>query len=133
MNFSKPKKIFIVDDDAMFSEALRDYLTRDTPHQIRTFSTGEACLNNLNDNPDIVILDFYLDSVQKDAANGMEILQNIKHNYPDMKVIMLSSQESYATALNTIKQGALNYVSKGEKAFEQIENMVARMWFLTTV
>jgi two-component system OmpR family response regulator len=117
MDLDKPKKIFIVDDDAMLTEALKDYLTRRTPNEIHVFSTGEECLRHLSENPDVIILDYYLNTVQKDAANGMEILQVIKKHFPDIHVIMLSSQEHYAIALQTIQKGAEQYVIKDENAF----------------
>jgi len=41
MDSQNVKKIFVVDDDAMLTEALTDYLGRKTPHQIFSFNTGE--------------------------------------------------------------------------------------------
>src|SRR5690606_1960996 len=99
MEYSKPKKIFIVDDDPMLTEALRDYLTRMVKHDIHCYATGEECLKELEQNPDVIILDYHLDTVQKDAANGMKILQTVKKNYPQIEIIMLSSQESYVVAM----------------------------------
>jgi DNA-binding NtrC family response regulator len=127
MDFSKPKKIFVVDDDTMLTEALKDYLTRKTPHQVFTFNTGEECLRHLSEGPAIIILDFHLNSVQKDAANGMEILQVIKKHYPATHVIMLSSQEKYSLALQTIQKGAVQYVVKDENAFEKIATMITEL------
>ncbi|MCX6249842.1 MAG: response regulator [Bacteroidetes bacterium] len=124
MDLDKPKKIFIVDDDAMLTEALKDYLTRRTPNEIHIFSTGEDCLRHLSQNPDVIILDYYLNTVQKDAANGMEILQVIKKHYPDLHVIMLSNQERYAIALQTIQKGAEQYVIKDENSFGKIAAMI---------
>lgn len=124
MDFGKPKKIFIVDDDAMLREALSDYLTRKVPHQVTVFNTGEECLKNLQEKPDVIILDYYLNTIDKDAANGMEILQQIKKSYPEIHVIMLSSQERYALAMQTIQKGAEQYVIKDENAFETILKMV---------
>lgn len=124
MDLDKPKKIFIVDDDMMLTEAFKDYLTRKTAHEIHVFSTGEECLKHLSENPEIIILDYYLNTVQKDAANGMEILQVIKKHYPGIHVIMLSSQERYAIALQTIQKGAEQYVVKDEAAFGKISSMI---------
>lgn len=124
MEFTKPQKIFIVDDDEMLSEALKDFLTRKNPHQVHCYKTGEECLRNLSENPNIIILDYNLNSVEKDAANGMEILQVIKKTMPFVHVIMLSSQERYGVALQTIQKGAEQYVVKDESAFEKIEAMV---------
>jgi two-component system OmpR family response regulator len=124
MELDKPRKIFIVDDDTMLTEALKDYLTRRTPNDIRIFNTGEECLKSLAENPDVIILDYYLNSVQKDAANGMEILQVIKKHYPEIHVIMLSSQERYTIALQTIQKGAEQYVIKDGNAFGKIASMI---------
>jgi two-component system OmpR family response regulator len=124
MELDKPKKIFIVDDDTMLTDALTDFLTRKTPNQIHVFNTGEECLKHLAEKPDVIILDYYLNTVQKDAANGIEILQVIKKHYPDLHVIMLSSQERYAIALQTIQKGAEQYVIKDEKAFEKIASII---------
>lgn len=127
MNFGKVKKIFIVDDDALMSEALADYLLMQAPHTIHQFRTGEDCLKHIGDHPDIVILDYYLDAVDKTAANGMEILQTIKKYYPHTHVIMLSGQEKYAVAMQSIQKGAEQYVLKGQDSFEKIANLVKEL------
>jgi two-component system, OmpR family, response regulator len=125
MDIGQPKKIFIVDDDPMLTSALEDYLTRKVAHEIHTFQTGEECLQHLNEGPNIIILDYYLNAVQPDAANGMEILQKIKKELPHVHVIMLSSQEHYGVAMKTIIKGAEQYVIKDEEAFEKIARMVS--------
>ena len=124
MKVSKPKKIFIVDDDEMLTVAMSDYLTRDTPHQISVFHTGEECVIHISENPDVIILDYYLNTVESDAANGLEILEAIRKHLPNTRFIMLSSQESYGIAAKTIGKGAEQYVIKGEDAFEKIARMI---------
>jgi len=124
MEIGKVKKIFIVDDEAMLIEALKDWLTRKVPHQVTTFITGEECLDHLSEKPDVVILDYYLNSVSKDAANGIEILKAIKKYDPDIHVIILSSQEHYGIAVQTIQKGAEQYVIKDENAFTKIATMI---------
>ena len=127
MEYYKPKKIFIVDDDAMLTEALSDYLTRKVLNQVSSFQTGEECLKHLSEMPDIVVLDYYLNSVQKDAANGLEILQAIHKHNPNTQVIMLSNQEKYSTALKSIQSGAVQYVIKDEEAFEKIAALIQQI------
>lgn len=124
MEIGKAKKIFIVDDDAMLREALKDWLTRKIPHQVSTFDTGEECLKHLSDKPDVVVLDYYLNAVSKDAANGIEILGAIKKYDPAIHVIILSSQEHYGIAIQTIQKGAEQYVIKDENAFEKISSFI---------
>lgn len=128
MNLGKPKKIVIVDDDPMLTEALTDYLTRKVSHEVTSFSTGEECLKHLfSESPDVIILDYYLNSVQKDAADGMQILKSIKKIFPEVHVIMLSDQERYAVAMQTIQKGAEQYVIKDEDAFEKVARIVNEM------
>jgi DNA-binding NarL/FixJ family response regulator len=127
MELGKPRKIFIVDDDPLLSEALKDYLSRQVPHDITIFKTGEECLRNMKATPEIIILDYNLNSLERTAANGMEILHSIKHMYPSVHVIMLSSQERYSIALKTIQEGAEQYVIKGKDAFEEIDRMIGRL------
>ncbi len=114
------KKVFIVDDDEMMSMALEDYLTRNTLHEIHLFTTGEDCIKALRNQPDIIILDYNLNSVNKDAANGMAILEAIKKLNRDIPVILFSSQDAYSVALQSINRGATQYVIKDESAFEKI-------------
>lgn len=127
MEFEKPKKIFLVDDDTMHNELMKDFLTRKVAHYISVFTTGEEALKHLDEYPDVVVLDFWLNTVQKDAANGMEILDVIKKNYPHVHVIMLSSQEKYSVAMKTVQHGAEQYVIKGEDAFEKVASMISAL------
>ena len=124
MEISKPKKIFIVDDDEMLTETLSDFLKRKAAHHISIYATGEDCIQHLSENPDVIILDFYLNSVKKDAANGLEVLEAFQKQLPNAQFIMLSSQESYAIAAKTIQKGARQYVIKDENAFQKIADLI---------
>lgn len=114
------KNVFIVDDDDMMAMALEDYLTRNTLHEVHVFTTGEECIKNLRLQPDIIILDYNLNSVTKEAANGMAILEAIKKLNRNIPVILFSAQDAYSVAIQSINKGATQYVIKDEKAFENI-------------
>ncbi len=70
------------------------------------------------------MLDYYLNSKERDAANGIDILKQIKKRKKALPVIMLSSQESYGTAAQTIMYGAVHYVIKGQDAFKEIFELI---------
>ena len=117
--------IFIVDDEPLLTEMLSDYLKDQYEgFTIKSFPTGEACLKSLDEHPDAVILDYYLNSKEKDAANGIDILKEIKRQNKSLPVIMLSSQKNYATASKTIMYGAVHYVIKGQDAFQEIYELI---------
>lgn len=119
------KKIFVVDDDRMYRNILSDHL--EDRFEVQTFSTGEECIEQLREKPDLIILDYYLDSTVPEAKNGLEILQVIRKTDPDLKIIMFSSQEHYGVALRTIAGGALYYVIKDLKAFEEIDRILEKI------
>lgn len=117
--------IFIIDDEPLLSEMLVDYLNaQNMGYTIYSFPTGEACLQNMHLQPNIIVLDYYLSSKEKDAADGIDILKEIKKRDNTIPVIMLSSQKSYGTAAKTIIHGALHYVIKGQDAFEEIFQLI---------
>lgn len=119
------KKIFVVDDDQMFSALLSDHLEDHGQFAVTVFGTGEECLKHLDEGPDTIILDYYLDSNVPGAMNGLEVLKLIHKKVPHLSVIMLSSQERYGVALQTIASGAVSYVIKDTGSFEEIVRLLS--------
>lgn len=124
MGHIKHKHIFVVDDDEMFSAMIKDHLEQNPQNKVKVFHTGEECLKNLFENPDIVILDYYLNDVSKEAADGLEVLTEIKKQHEFIHVIMLSSQERYGVALQSISKGAEQYVIKDKNAFKKLDEIM---------
>lgn len=120
----KQRRIFVVDDDEMMAQMLGDHLKKNRYNEVSIFSTGEDCVKNLHLSPDVVILDYQLDSVVTNAANGLKILEQIKKLDQEITVIMLSSQDQYGKALQTIVKGALEYVVKNDTAFKRIDHIL---------
>ena len=118
------KHIFIVDDNEMFSSMLNVHLSENPAFQISSFGTGEECLKNLFQNPDVIILVYNLNDIYKEAANGLEILEEIKKHKNPVHVIMLSSQKRYGVAAQTISKGAEQYVIKDDNAFDNIDKIL---------
>ena len=119
--------IFVVDDDKFFGKMLFEHLTKKGGRTVTVFSTGEDCLNNLDTKPDLVILDYNLDSANPEAANGLVILDAIRRKHQLMPVIMLSSQKQYSVALQSIQKGAEQYVIKDDDAFENIDRILEEL------
>ena len=77
--------------------------------------------------PDIIVLDYYLNAIREDAQTGIEILKQIKKMKPDTNVIMISGQEDMETAVETIRHGAYDYIIKNEKAMQRLELVVNKI------
>ena len=124
MNESPKRYIFLVDDEPIQNEMLKDYLSDRFIYEIKLFSTGEEALKNLDLNPEIAVLDYHLNAHNPNAKNGVEILKEMKSASPETQIIMLSGQDKIEVAIDTMKYGAYDYVVKGESAFARIENII---------
>jgi DNA-binding NtrC family response regulator len=116
--------VFLVDDDKVFLKSLEiDFLDKEG-FEIKTFPTGESCLTALDLKPDVVILDYNLDGIEKTAMNGLETLDKIKNHCEDIPVIMLSSQDQIEVAVNCMHHKAFDYIIKSETAFLRIKKVI---------
>lgn len=115
-------QIAAIDDDPVMCEMIGDNVRSKFPGaEVTTFSTGEDALAALGMPPDLVILDYQLDSIKADAMNGIQVLTKLKERFPMTPVIFLSSQDRMEVATNTIKYGARDYIIKNETAFQKLE------------
>lgn len=113
--------LFIVDDNNLMVNTLKQFLQNrfGVSINISTFNDGESCLEKVDKDTQIVILDYYME-----GQNGLEILKAIKAKNPKTEVIMLSSNEDMAVAIDTFRAGANDYVIKGAGAWKKITTLV---------
>jgi two-component system OmpR family response regulator len=124
-------KLFLVDDDAVFLKLLEIEFLQNADFKIETFATGELCMQSLSHNPDVIILDYRLDGIDKDAMNGIDTLDKIKAFNPDIPVIMLSSQDKIEVAINCMHHRAFDYVVKSETAFIRLQKIISTIFRYT--
>lgn len=102
-----PVKILIVDDEEDFVDVLALRLT-DAGESVTKAYSGEQSLEMLEDNEiDVVILD-----IRMPGMDGIETLQEIKHRFPLVEVIMLTGHGTTETAVEGMKIGAFDYLLK---------------------
>jgi DNA-binding NtrC family response regulator len=120
--------LFLVDDDELFLKSLEIEFTDKTESIIKTFPTGELCLENISQNPDVIILDYCLNSIDKKAINGLETLDRIKTANQTIPVVMLSSQDKIEVAVNCMKHQAFDYIVKSETAFIRLQKTITTIF-----
>lgn len=128
-------KIFIVEDNHSSQMFLENYLIKmpNCPHdkkpnlEIFSFDSGEACLASMGLNPDIVILDFYLDETNEKAVNGLQVLKQIKNKSSTPKVIIMSGQENVMVTAELYNKGASDYISKEHYGVVRVGQAVLRL------
>jgi DNA-binding NtrC family response regulator len=112
-------KVFIVEDDLMYSKMLRHKLSMDPDFEVEVFNDGGSFLKKLHLNPSVVTLDHSLPDI-----SGLELLKKIKKDYPNVNVVVLSAQEDVSIAVEMLRQGAYDYIIKDTGSLDKIWQLV---------
>lgn len=121
-------KLFLVDDDALFLKSLEIDFLQMADFSIETYATGEQCIENLSHCPDVIVLDYFLDSIDKTAMNGIKTLDKIKAINPEIPVVLLSSQDKIEVAIECMHHSAFDYVVKSETAFVRLQKIISTIF-----
>jgi len=125
MNSKNKIKLFVVDDDAIYLKLIEIEFLQYPDFKLETYTTGEICVENLSHAPDLIILDYRLDSIDKNAMNGIQTLEAIKTINPGIPVVMLSAQDKIEVAINCMHHKAFDYIVKNETAFLRLHKVIA--------
>ncbi|MDP2722268.1 MAG: response regulator [Bacteroidales bacterium] len=128
MTIDNKIRLFLVDDDAVYLKLLEIEFLEHADFTVETFATGELCLAHLSHKPDIIILDYLLDGVDKTAMNGIETLDRIKLFDLNIPVVMLSAQDKIDVAIDCMHHKAFDYVVKSETAFLRLKKIITRIF-----
>lgn len=121
-------KIMIIDDNEPMAEMTKDHLSQKfSGAHFSLFNDGMKAIEQTGFIPDVIILDYQLDTLNPGALNGMQILMQLKKKF-SAPVICLSAQEKPEVSANLIKAGAFDYVVKNQQAFNKIENSISRIF-----
>ncbi len=115
-------KIFVVEDNIVYLNLLKKYLLSIGCEDVSVYENGESCLNDLYLKPNVIFLDYYMDSL-----NGSEVLNKIKRFDPNIFVVMISGQEEVQTAIDFLKNGGFDYLKKGEDDMKNVEEVLKKI------
>jgi two-component system response regulator AtoC len=101
------QRVYIVDDEETTAKLLERLVGKNWGYDVEVFSNGKSFLDRLGVPPDLVLLDLVLPDI-----SGVDLLKEIKGQFPELPVIVLSAQERIEVALETLKLGAADYFSK---------------------
>jgi len=117
--------IFIVDDEELILKSTERILKILGCEDVRTFNNGQDCVNALNQDPFLILLDY-----QMDDLNGFDVLRKIKRYNPNTYVIIMSGQSDIANAVDTLKFGAFDYIVKGDNDTAKLQMNLDRIFKL---
>jgi DNA-binding NtrC family response regulator len=101
------QKIMIVEDDAGLRDALAQFLTR-LGYQVAIARGGNEALANIDEElPDLILSDISMPDL-----DGLSLLNEVKTRYPETVVIMMTAFVSIDSAIDAVRRGAEDYLSK---------------------
>lgn len=124
----EPVRIFVVEDDPAYTKFLKYVLSLNPDFEPEFYTTGKACIDHLHKKPSIITLDYSLPDME-----GEKVLRSIKEFDPDISVIIISAQEKIGTAVELLKAGAYDYISKDEETKDRILNSIKNAINKTTL
>lgn len=100
--------ILIVDDEPDMLHLLKRSLEPDLNCRVETAGSGNEALNMLNrDHFDLVLSD-----IKMPEMDGLELLKQIRHDEPDLTVVMMTGHGSIETAVKAMQNGAYDFITK---------------------
>ncbi len=116
---NKPFKIFVVEDNDWYNRLLVHSLGLNPDYEIKAFLTGQDCIDQLHENPDVITLDYRLPDM-----TGLDVLKQIKGINPDIQVILISEQSDIETVVDLLKYGAYDYIVKSKDIKDRLLNTI---------
>lgn len=111
--------VFIIEDDPIYGEILEYQFALNPNCVVRRFKAGKEALAALDQQPDLITLDYKLPDL-----SGAEVLKKIIHFNPDLPVVIISGQDDIGTAITLLKDGAYDYIVKNDNTKERIWSVV---------
>ncbi len=114
-----PFLIFVVEDNDWYKRLIVHCFESNPDFKVESFETGEALLQQIGRNPDVVSLDYRLPDMLGDV-----LLDKIKKHNAEIEVLIVSEQEDVETAVDLLRKGAFDYIVKEKDIRNKLLNSV---------
>jgi DNA-binding NtrC family response regulator len=123
MAIKTDSKIYVVDDDPFYLATYDKHLRAQGFTNISCFLSGKDFLEQLADEPEIVILDHDLGDM-----TGLDVLKEIKRFNANIFVIFASARQQPDIATASLKNGAFDYIMKDDNVLEHITATLSKLF-----
>jgi two-component system OmpR family response regulator len=108
------RKVFIVDDSALYREVISNELKQISNIEISTYSSAENCLKNMDQDPALIILDFYLDGENSENMNGHFAMQQFRKLNKCPQILFVSSILNEELLMEYSQHRDVDFILKSE-------------------
>lgn len=120
------KKILVIDDEESIRSALSLLLKNN--FDVETASSGQEAVDKIDDiSPDMIFLDVFMPKL-----DGIDTLKKLKSKNIDTPIVMLSGISTVQTAVEAMKLGAIDYLSKPFD-IEDLTNLIVETLFIENI
>ena len=128
-------KVFIIEDDFVFIDILVNIIeslnselkSENINITYNTFYSSKEAEFELSQNPDIVLLDYFIIDDEHQADTGTKIIKQIKEKGLDIDVVIVSGQESAKVKEQLLSEGAYGYISKNEESLNNLKPLLVEI------
>ncbi|ELR69139.1 hypothetical protein C900_05419 [Fulvivirga imtechensis AK7] len=125
--------VFVVDDDPFFLQIINTHFSKlelrsnssgeAFKFKVKNFATGKSCLDNLHLNPDLILLNFFINNGLPNAISGKDTLDNIIEANPNQKVLILNDiNVNLRNAF--VENGLRDYIIQDKEALEELTRLI---------
>ncbi len=100
-------EILVVDDEKSLRELLTIMLENEG-HEVTSAATGESAIKLIKEK----VFDLVITDIRMRRSNGIDVLESVKQRQPQTPVVMMTAYASAETAVEAMKKGAYDYISK---------------------
>jgi CheY-like chemotaxis protein len=124
--------IFVVEDDPFYNSILSNHLQNleNNPEYqnfqlvIKSFFSASECLDQMELQPDVVLLDYFLDE-SGHPLKGLYLLNTLKEKSPESKIVLMSQQQAMLASVEFLQGGgAYDYVVKDTSSLLKISQLI---------
>jgi len=113
------KRVLIVDDDSIIRETLRILLRGENFDVVGEAGDGIKAMEMMKKHkPALVLLD-----ISMPGASGLEVLDDMRAEYPNTMVVMISGEANSETVKTSIERGAVGYIVKPFNMANVVQNL----------
>lgn len=121
--------IYIVEDNKVFALVLKSELETSFPKEkfnIVLFETGEECREKMNVSPDLVLVDYHLNSENEAAMDGLAVIDMIRAKSPKTDFIMITGDRRTELFLRSMDHHVYDYLPKGSNVKFNLNLSISR-------
>lgn len=123
----KKRKIFLIEDNKTEGLLLKLALNSIENVEVNTFTNGHDLIENIQENPDIALVDIMLPDI-----SGFEIIKIIREYNPAIKIIVVSAQKDIELIGKLQSMGIYNYIVKSEYAIQYLKEVLNDLFIILT-